>query len=106
MYNVSYPSLLYRSLETDLLDIARIGDDMIGEVIPAQDGIGARIRFQNAKSSSCNSVEIGVECSTIHQLPTQPIFLKKNEFKPLSPINSGTIDTRVVCFFIIILANY
>ena len=51
------------------------------------------------QEGECESVSIGVECSNTNQLPTQCVFLRQNEFKPLSlKVNSGELKFYILLF--------
>ena len=46
---------------------------------------------------------IGVECSNINQLPTQPLAISNADFKPISQINSGKWRIKKNCNFKIVI---
>ena len=49
----------------------------------------------NNFESDADSCTIGVECSNINQLPTEPLYIGGSKFKPLSQSNSGTYHVGV-----------
>lgn len=86
-----------------------------GHIIPSRGGVGVQILyFTNTQldrddvtrpggddvttlEDTAESVSIGVECSSqINQLQTQPLYVRSNEFRHLSQMNSEYVEASFV----------
>ena len=108
--------LVVMSGVTEIATVDSVNTTPTGHVIKSRGGLGIKILFFHneflaekdnivkekvkvklesgveVQEGECESVSIGVECSNTNQLPTQCVFLRQNEFKPLSlKVNSGLI---------------
>ena len=108
---------------TEIATVDSVNTTPTGHVIKSRGGLGIKILFFHneflaekdnivkekvkvklesgveVQEGECESVSIGVECSNTNQLPTQCVFLRQNEFKPLSlKVNSGELKSHILLF--------